>query len=73
MTSEVSSLKAGTVLSENDISIKIATIDYNLILYKDTLARIEKSIRERDYEQLLLNCAYKPIINSSSRAAFLTT
>lgn len=55
--------KAGTLLEENDVYFKIATIDYNVILYKDVLSELLDSIKNNDNERAKRFCESKKIIN----------
>lgn len=63
ITDDVSSEKPGTVLYEDDISLKMATIDYDIILYKDVLNELIEAIRSHDNGKAKALCSYKKIIN----------
>lgn len=52
ITNEKSNIKSGTILLENDLYIKIATIDYNILMYKDMLEVLIKSCKINDKEKI---------------------
>jgi len=60
-TDEVSEDKPGTILSEDELTFKIATIDYNAILYKDVLKELIDAIIAKDNDRAKMLCAYKKI------------
>ena len=63
ITDYVSIEKPGTVLSEDDVSIKIASIDYDIILYKDVLERIIEAVKDHDQDKAKRLCVYEKILN----------
>jgi methionyl-tRNA formyltransferase len=64
ITDDVSVQKPGTILEENGVYTKIATIDYDLIMYKDTLEAIFDAIREKDNDTAQRLCASNKIVNA---------
>lgn len=63
ITNEISEEKPGTVIEEDDISIKITTIDYNLNIYKDTLQKLLSAIRNNDNNKAKYLCTCHTVIN----------
>jgi len=63
ITDYVSIEKPGTVLSEDDVSMKIASIDYDIILYKDVLDSIIDAVKEHNPEKVKRLCVYEKIVN----------
>ncbi len=62
ITNDVSTEKAGTILEETEVYTKIATIDYDIVLFKDTLRDAIELIRcGKDARHL---CTSKKIIES---------
>lgn len=62
-TNEVSIKKPGEIVEENDYYIKICTIDYNLILYKDLLNDLLESIKNNENSIAKNLCTCNSIIN----------
>lgn len=52
ITTEQSQFKPGTLLSENNFSFRISSIDYDIILYKDMIDEILRLSENGDTEQL---------------------
>lgn len=67
ISDEVSIEKPGIVLEEDDISIKLATIDYNVILFKDVLTELFESIKSGDNNTAKHLCGCSSIINAKDK------
>ena len=67
ISDEVSIEKPGIVLEEDDISIKLATIDYNVILFKDVLTELFESIKSGDNNTARHMCGCSSIINAKDK------
>ena len=63
ITDYVSIEKPGTVLSEDEVSIKIASIDYDIILYKDVLDKLIEAVTNHNSDRAKKLCAYEKIVN----------
>lgn len=63
ITDQVSEKDPGTVLSEDNISVTISTIDYDIVLFKDVLAELNKTIAENNNEKAKELCLYKSVVN----------
>ena len=63
ITDEVSDKEPGTIVEESDTYIKISTIDYNLILYKDVLEKLMVCIRDNMNKQAVALCVSQKIFN----------
>ena len=50
---KLSEEKAGTVLEDNEVFTKIATIDYDTILYKDNFESLMEAMKNEYYTILL--------------------
>ncbi len=66
ITNDASKVKPGTVIEEADISIKISSIDYDIILYKDVLAELLDSITIKNIDRAKYLCASSKIINDQN-------
>lgn len=64
ITDEISDRQAGTVIDENESFVKIATIDYNAILFKDTFQDVLTAIKIGDNERAKKLCKSTKIIES---------
>ena len=75
LTEEVSTVRPGTILEQNEVYIKISTIDYNLILYKDVLGKLMDCIKNCENDRAMSLCASSKIINDRDKAGWspLTT
>lgn len=60
---EVSEDKPGTVIEDNDIFTKIATIDYNILMFKDVLKEVLDAITGHDLPRLIHFTESPQIIN----------
>ena len=63
ITDYVSIEKPGTLLSEDEVSIKIASIDYDIILYKDVLDKLIEAVKNHNSDRAKKLCAYEKIVN----------
>lgn len=63
ISQDVSEEKPGTILEEDDISMTMATIDYNLLIYKDTLNLLMQAITENNNVLAKRLCSSKTVIN----------
>ena len=63
ITNQVSVNRPGTIIVEDDVKMLMATIDYDIIIYKDVLDRLNKSIEANNNEYTKLLCEYKQIVN----------
>lgn len=63
ITDYVSIEKPGTVLSEDEVSIKIASIDYDIILYKDVLDKLIEAVKEHNPDRVKKLSVFEKIIN----------
>lgn len=59
----VSTEKPGTILKEDKISFTIASIDYDIVLYKDVLSDLNQAIRLGNIDEAVKLCTYRPIVN----------
>lgn len=57
ITDDVSKEKPGTLISENDVSFRLSTVDYDIILYKDVLNEIFESIRSFENDRAKYLCS----------------
>lgn len=53
ITSEKSCLKSGSIIEDNNFLFKLATIDYNIILYKDKLKEILECCKSNNIVNLI--------------------
>lgn len=67
ITDEVSDTKPGTILNDSETDMKISTIDYNIILYKDVLEELFDAIKEANNVQAKLLCKSDKIINDQDQ------
>ncbi len=63
ITSEASCKKPGTILSEDDTTITISTIDYDAVLYKDILEELLLAIAAGDNSKAKSLCVSGRVIN----------
>lgn len=63
ISNETSIDKPGTILEDNDLYIKISSVDYNVILYKDVLDRLLDAIRLFNNDEAKRLCICKRVIN----------
>lgn len=61
---KLSEEKAGTVLEDNEVFTKIATIDYDTILYKDNFESLMEAIRKHDNVLAKKLCSSKQLIKA---------
>lgn len=64
ITDDVSNEKPGTVLYDTDLYTKIATIDYDVIMYKDTFDEVLEAIKNKDNDRAKYLCESHKIIES---------
>lgn len=64
ITDYVSNNKPGTILLDNDLYTRIATIDYDVIMYKDTFEEVLEAIKNKDNERARYLCESRKIILS---------
>ncbi|WP_300759228.1 formyltransferase family protein [uncultured Brachyspira sp.] len=64
---EKSSVKAGAVIEEGKSYFKVATIDYNVILYKDEFENLLSCIQEFDNEEVKRILKVKNYINERNK------
>ena len=67
ISDNISIEKPGTLLEEDDIRIKLATIDYDVILYKDVLTELFESIKSGDNNTARHLCKCSSIINAKDK------
>lgn len=67
VTNAISTLSPGTVIKEDKVSILIATIDYDILLYKDVLLELNNAIMKCDNAKAQELCAYAPIVNDKEK------
>ncbi|MCR5255648.1 MAG: ankyrin repeat domain-containing protein [Acetatifactor sp.] len=67
ITEDVSTQKPGYIIEDNKVYTKIATIDYNVVLYKDVLDELLFSICVRDNDTAKLLCKSKSIVNEQNK------
>ena len=63
ITDKISDDSPGTVLFEDEISFKISSIDYDVILYKDVLSELFECIAKQENEKAEFLCTSNKIIN----------
>lgn len=63
ITGSVSTKKPGTILHEDEVSLTMASIDYDIVIYKDVLSDLNRAIIEGMNDQARRLCAYQPIVN----------
>lgn len=68
ITSDVSNKRPGEVIEENELCIKIATIDYDIVLYKDVLEQVLDYISIGDNCKAMSMCISRKIINAQDEA-----
>lgn len=68
ITENVSKDKAGTILEDDEVSIKIASIDYDIILYKDCLDELIEAIEAEDEDKIKFYCSAKKLMNARDDA-----
>lgn len=61
--SEKSTLRPGTVIGDTDIYTEVATVDYNVRLYKDVLKRLFELITMKKNDEAKQCCYSKKVIN----------
>lgn len=66
ITDEVSNETPGTIISENATAIKISSIDYNIILYKDILTELLEAIASQKTDHAKSLCVSNKIINDQN-------
>jgi methionyl-tRNA formyltransferase len=59
---EVSTKKPGTVLENNEVYMKVASIDYDVVLYKDVLDKILMAMKEGDGDRVKYLCKSPRIV-----------
>lgn len=62
ITDHTSKERPGTILEENDRYLRAATIDYDIILYKDCLKALLNAIQLQDNEKVKRLCELKKLI-----------
>ena len=67
ITENVSSEKPGTILEDTDIYSKISTIDYDVIMYKDTFDELLKCISEYSNERAKYLCTSRKLITEQDK------
>lgn len=60
---ERSTLKPGTIIEDTDIYTEVATVDYNVRLYKDVLSRLFEFIKLQKNDEAKRCCYSEKIIN----------
>lgn len=58
--------KPGTIISENDISIMMSTIDYNIVLYKDRFDLLMEACEKGNYDLVKDICSVKEHVNEKN-------
>ncbi len=66
ITNSVSQKKPGTVLEETDTHFLVATIDYDMLIYKDVLNQIIAAMNEHDNERAKRLCEFGRIIHEKN-------
>lgn len=67
ITDKVSEEKPGSILKETDTYTIIATIDYDVILYKDTFEELLECIKEHNNERVKYLCTSQKLITSQDK------
>lgn len=63
ITDDVSKEKPGTLISENEVSFRISTVDYDIILFKDVLNEIFEAIRSFENDRAKYLCSSLKLID----------
>lgn len=63
ITNTISTKRPGTILEEDNICFQVATIDYDVVLYKDVLYELFSAIESNDNNSAMRYCSCKKIIN----------
>lgn len=63
ITDIVSTKRPGIIISDNEFSMTMATIDYDIILYKDVLNTLNNAIQQHDNCKAKNLCVFSNIVN----------
>lgn len=64
---DVSVYKPGTVIYEDEVEFRIATIDYDIILYKDVLDKLIEAIQKHENERAKGLCTFEKIVDEKEQ------